>query len=59
MIRENGSDVVSIRKEWFTWGDSYQLDIAERTDEILALSVVLAIDCVMAQQRNSGAAGGR
>ena len=31
-----------------TWGDCYELDIADKRDEIIALSVVLAIDCVIA-----------
>ena len=46
----NGNPVVRIQKEWMTWGDSYALDIANPADEIPALAVVLAIDCVMAQQ---------
>jgi uncharacterized protein YxjI len=41
---------VSIDKEWMTWGDCYELDIVEPADEIIALSVVLAIDCVQAAQ---------
>ena len=32
---------MSISKEWFTWGDCYQLDIADSADETLALAVVL------------------
>lgn len=47
-----GQPIVTIRKEWLTWGDSYELDIANPGDEILALAVVLAIDCVQAQQNN-------
>lgn len=43
-----GMSIVSIKKEWMTWGDSYELDIADPKDEMIALSVVLAIDCVMA-----------
>lgn len=31
-----------------TWGDCYELDIADRRDELIALAVVLTIDCVMA-----------
>ena len=30
-----------------TWGDSYELNIANPEDEIVALAVVLTIDCVM------------
>ena len=29
-----------------TWGDSYELDIANPADELVALAVVLTIDCV-------------
>ena len=49
-ITRSGSPIVSIRKEWMTWGDSYELDIADASDEIVALAVVLTIDCVMAAQ---------
>jgi len=44
----DGQNIVAIRKEWMTWGDSYELDIAEGESEIMALAVVLCIDCVMA-----------
>lgn len=49
-ITENGRVVVGIHKAWFSWGDSYELDIADTADsdrEVMALAVVLAIDCVM------------
>ena len=44
----DGQNIVTICKEWMTWGDSYELDIAEGESEIMALAVVLCIDCVMA-----------
>lgn len=47
-ITQNGCSIVTIHKEWMTWGDCYELDIADGTHEIAALAVVLAIDCVMA-----------
>lgn len=50
-ITHMGRPIVSISKEWFTWGDSYVLDIADNADEVIALSVVLAIDCVLAAQQ--------
>ncbi len=52
-ITENGRPIVSIEKEWMTWGDSYALDIAAGADEILALAVVVTIDCVAEQRNNS------
>ena len=51
-ITQNGRPIVTISKEWMTWGDSYVLDIADPRDEIVALAVVLTIDAVMAS--NSG-----
>ena len=52
-IIKNGCSIVSISKEWMTWGDSYELDIANSEDEIVALAVVLTRDCVM--EANSSA----
>ena len=49
---QGGSVQVSISKELMSWGDSYELDIAEDKNELLALAVVLAIDCAVAQQNN-------
>ena len=45
-ITQNGRPIVTIRKEWMTWGDTYELDIADPVDEIIALAVVLTIDAV-------------
>lgn len=48
-ITENGKKIVEINKEWMTWGDCYELDIADGADEIIALATVLAIDCATAK----------
>ena len=45
-ITQDGRPIVTITKEWMTWGDSYELDIADFRDEIVALAVVLTIDAV-------------
>jgi len=52
-ITQNGNSIVSISKEWMTWGDSYELDIANPADEIVALAVVLTIDCVTESNSNN------
>ena len=52
-ITKNGCPIVTIQKEWMTWGDSYELDIRNPADEIVALAVVLTIDCVVEQQNNN------
>lgn len=55
-ITSSGLPVASISKAWMSWGDSYVIDIARSEDELLALAVVLAIDCVMAQQEVAASA---
>lgn len=47
-ITRQGVPIVTICKEWMTWGDSYELNISDPADEIIALAVVLTIDCVLA-----------
>ncbi|MDO4198372.1 MAG: LURP-one-related family protein [Erysipelotrichaceae bacterium] len=42
-----GHGVASVSKKWLTWGDSYEIDIAEDKDVVNALAVVLTIDQVM------------
>lgn len=51
-VYRHGEPIVSIQKEWFTWGDCYVLDIHDPADEIQALALVLAIDCAMEQDNN-------
>lgn len=51
-ISRNGVPVVTIRKEWMTWGDSYELEITDPKDEHIAIAVVLAIDTDLDRQNN-------
>lgn len=51
-ITQNGRPVVTIEKEWMTWGDCYELNIESPADELLALAVVITIDCVVESQNN-------
>lgn len=48
-ITEDGRSIVSIHKQWMSWGDTFELDIANDNDNdaVIALAVVLAIDAVM------------
>ena len=52
-VTQHGRPVVSIEKKLLTWGDTYELTIADDADEIVALAVVLTIDCVVEQQNNN------
>lgn len=55
-INDAGKRIASIRKEWMAWGDSYELDISDSSPELMALAVVLIIDCV-AESRAAASAG--
>ena len=55
-LTENGRQIMGLSKKWFTWGDSYEMDIANPQDELMCLCVTLAVDCALALQ-NTAAAG--
>jgi uncharacterized protein YxjI len=45
MYSYDGKTVMRLSKKWFSWGDSYEIDIADAQDELLCLCVALAVDC--------------
>ena len=49
-ITDNSRIVVTISKQGMTWGDSYQLNILDPADELLALATVLTIDSITDSQ---------
>ncbi len=53
-ILRDGFAVAHIYKEWFTWGDSFVVDIHDHTsvDPLLLLAVSIVIDCVMDSNNN-------
>lgn len=55
-ITSDGRTIASISKRWFSWGDTYEIDISDDADEVMAICVVLIIDAVIAQSENSAAA---
>ena len=52
-VMSGESQIAGVSKAWFTWGDSYEIDINSDINEVLVLATVLAIDCVLAQQSSS------
>jgi uncharacterized protein YxjI len=52
-IVSGGHTIVTVRKAWFSWGDSYEIDLAPGADEVLALAAVLAVDCVLDAAQSS------
>lgn len=56
-IVEQGRVIADISKEWLTWGDAYALNIKDETNAIVALGVIIIIDCVIASQRAAASSG--
>lgn len=52
-ITYGGKYIASIHKHWMTWGDSFEIDIAYEQDTVMALAVIIAIDCVMDTSQSS------
>ncbi len=49
-ITSEDRTIAVISKQWFSWGDAYEIDIADGIDPALAIAVVLIIDaCLDAQ----------
>ena len=45
--------IMRMSKHWFTWGDSYELDIPNPAHELLCLSIALTVDCMRADAASS------
>jgi Uncharacterized conserved protein len=54
-VFDGDKEVMRLSKHWFTWGDSYELDIVDPKDELICLSIVLAIDAAIEMTAASGA----
>lgn len=52
-VTRNGQQIAYLSKQWFTFGDAYEIYIAEHEDELSVLGVILIIDCCMAQSDNN------
>jgi len=56
VIASGGQTIMTVRKAWFTWGDSYELDISTPNDALMAVCVMLAIDMAIESRQRSAAA---
>ena len=52
-VIRNGDEIAHLSKEWFTWGDTYAINIADARDELMALASILVVDCCMEAQNNA------
>ena len=54
-VVQDHTPIMSLSKHWFTWGDSYELNIPDAKDAVLALSIAICVDyeILRDQQSNS------
>lgn len=55
-VLQNGEIIAEVGKEWFTWGDSYKVQILDDDMETMIIALVVAIDCVKADQAAAASA---
>ena len=49
-VLQHGEVVGQVSKEWFTWGDSYKVQVLDEEMETIIIAIVIAIDCVKADE---------
>lgn len=55
-VFQNEEEVGRVSKEWFTWGDSYKVQILKEETEAILIALVVAINCVKADQAAASSA---
>ncbi len=55
-VTSNGETIITVSKKWFTFGDSYELDIQSGVDPVLALSILMIIDACNDNSSSASAA---
>lgn len=49
-VLQHGEVIGKVSKEWFTWGDSYKVEVLKDDMESIIIALVEAIDCVKADE---------
>jgi uncharacterized protein YxjI len=52
VIEDEGRPIVSVSKQWFTWGDAYEIRVSDGVDASLAIAVVLVIDACLEAEKD-------
>lgn len=51
-IMDRNGVIASVSKKWFTFGDSYEIQVADYVKDSFVLAIVLVIDACIATQRD-------
>ena len=52
-INQYTRTIATISKAWFSWGDSYEINVSDPDDALMVLAVVIAIDAVLARDNDA------
>ncbi|MGV3463737.1 MAG: LURP-one-related/scramblase family protein [Heyndrickxia sp.] len=55
-VFQHGELIGKVSKKWFTWGDSYKVQIVNEEMEEIVIALVVAIDCVKADHAAASSA---
>lgn len=47
--------IMSLAKKWISWGDTYELDILDEHDHLMALCIAICVDYEIEKSRNNNA----
>ncbi|CAM3610732.1 LURP-one-related/scramblase family protein [Erysipelothrix urinaevulpis] len=50
-IKDKNTTIMSMQKQWFKWGDSYELSINHQQNALLSLCIAIAIDAELASDK--------
>lgn len=53
-VVKDGQTIGRVNKEWLTWGDTYHIQVFDEQWEMIIIALVVAIDCVKADQAAAG-----
>ena len=55
-VYRRGQEIGRVNKVWFSWGDSYRIEILDEEMEEIMIAIVIAIDCVKDDEHSSNSA---
>ena len=58
VITKGEEEIASIHQKWLSWGDTYEITVADGIDEVMVLATMICIDIVHQEENDTAIAGG-
>ncbi|MBU5595243.1 LURP-one-related family protein [Amphibacillus sp. MSJ-3] len=52
-IFRQGNKIAHVNEKWFTWGDTFEVDVHDEDYEHIVIAIVVAIDCVKSSEKSA------